>query len=135
MQTFKQYLIEGDVSDAESRLKQASERDRGPGMGRSSREELNRAKEETKKLRQQKKRDEGEVKTVRVNVPSVIASDLHHELLSMWKGSSVHPIPWQNLGGGKKGVTVVAFTDYTPGDKKDGVSVEKLIKHVKKYAV
>lgn len=122
------------LDQAREWLERARREDEGPGMGRSTRDELNRAREAFRRAEQQARRDSGEVKTVKFDIPEERATEVYNSLHKMWQNTYPRKTPWQMYHSDKPGKTMVGFIDYKPGDQADGAPVEALIDYVKGVA-
>ncbi len=141
-ETINEVLLEStkaEVADAQRHLENAIRYDNSPAMGRSSQEDVHRAREHLKIKQQELDRNTGKVKTVKFDIPASRSSDIHMHLHSMWKNKGVpHPLPWGNYHHEEKDKSQIIFHDYTPGavsGNEGGSSVEDLIKYVKSQSI
>jgi hypothetical protein len=127
LEQIKQLNEQMTLDQAERWLEKARAEDRGPGMGRGTRENLRRAENTVRRLRQQSRRESGEVVTASFDVPEEIANDVHVKLHELWKGSPGFNVPWRTFYTDTPGMIEVRFQDYDPSNPK----IKDLIAYVK----
>lgn len=138
LEDLEEAILEADIDDmiaqAEKNLQTAKKYADSPAGNWQSRDEVRSSHEELEKLRQQKRRNDGEVKSVTFTVPSDKGSEIHTGLHKLWKGSGAR-LPWGNYHHDEEGKSTVAFHDYIPGMKAGGEPVEVLIDYVKQFEI
>lgn len=125
--------LESQLNLAKSHLKSARRYADSPGGNWQAADAVRNAYQAIKDIQTKIDQRDGKIKSVEFHIPEEDAKQLHSELHQLWKGTGVHPIPWQIISSRHDGLVIVTFNNYTPGEKRGGRPVEDLIAHVESY--
>lgn len=127
--------IDSRIARQEEIVKRATDRDRGPGGDRGTRETLRREQDELANLKQRKRRESGEMTQAGITIPDAKRQDLHQELHKLWRAKRGAGIPWHFVSGTSPNTVKVIFDgepEKTSG-ADGGASIKELKRRARKY--